>query len=370
MDNCPVCQGRADHLLKAPGRFARVSCPGCGDFNVSQDVQFALVEMARERVLVSHWLRLASEAKNYSGQEIDLTFDLFQAIITGNKLPSIPKQKDNLLHWLGDELNRRGQLHEQIPLTEYRKVAALIGAAPEPGGGLMYIVRLLCEAGLVRARPLPPSQYSEPLGLTDKGWERYQELTRERPGAAPYSARELPMAIDFLNSVWEKRFGRPLISLRRAEITIGLALGCANPEDLKARLTDLGEALRWIAVDDDLLPGDTLVHRREKLNRLRECLRAKIDPNQQEELTRVIDVLRDINEVRNCLTHKGSPKLVAALARLEIEYPPLDYGAAWDKIRAKAAEALSTIRGLVSSVDQSWRIPTESGIPNGSERSD
>jgi hypothetical protein len=109
--------------------------------------------------------------------------------------------------------------------------------------------------------------------------------------------------------------------------------------------------LRWIEVDDSRLPSDAEIKRAEKLNRLHAFLQASAIDTDREEVGAAIGVLKDVVTVRNRLTHKGSPELIEALARLGIDFPIEDYAAAWDTIRAKAAEALNVIRKVVQAAD-------------------
>ena len=53
--------------------------------------------------------------------------------------------------------------------------------------------------------------------------------------------------------------------------------------------------------------------------------------------------LRTVNTLRNNLTHGGSES-AETLNRLGIEYPIRDYAKAWDMVRARTAEAFTTIR--------------------------
>ena len=167
----------------------------------------------------------------------------------------------------------------------------------------------------------------------------------------PYSARELPTALDFLNAIWERGFGRSLLRLRSVEKTAALSLDCANHEDFRSRLDDLNELFKLMDISDDLLPEESRqIDKRQTFNRMSACIEARIaDQAESERVLAGIDDLRAISTMRNKLSHGGS-ELAAALAHLSIEYPIRNHAKAWDRIRASAAEAFSTIRSSLQTV--------------------
>jgi hypothetical protein len=322
-----------------------VDCPGCGHFGLDGQAEAQLSAKLAIRALVSHRIRLSNERK----EEIDVTAPMLRVIVESYQLPSISKQKDSFMRWFGGELLRIGQPHSPFVVREPRRISALIGAAPPIAkGGLMYVMKALFVEGYIS--PLP-NLYADNIQMTPKGWERCEILTTPKPSAVPYSPRELPMAIDFLNSIWGKRNGEPLLEIRSAEITVSLGLPSANFEEFKSRIGDLAELLRWIDVEDAQLPGGAEINRSEKLNRLQACLQASTVDSDRDDVGVAVGALKDIVTVRNRLTHKGSPELIGALARLGIDFPIEDYASAWDGIRAKAAEALNLIRKVVQATD-------------------
>ncbi|MDO8433755.1 MAG: hypothetical protein Q7S58_15230 [Candidatus Binatus sp.] len=292
---------------------------------------------------MSHRIRLACQRS----QQVELTTSLLQTIVESYRLPSISKQQDNFIQWFGETLLHQAVPHASIAI-EPRIVTALIGAAPPvSSGGLRYVMQALANKGYVSR----VSQDGERIQMRPTGWERYEELTTPKSSAVPYSPRELPLAIDFLNAVWEKKFTEPLVRIRSAEKVASLGFPCANFEDFKARVGDLGEMLRWIEVPDEKVPEDRGVKREEKLIRLTVAMESVAPESEQENARRAIAILKDIVKVRNKMTHVGSPELIAALARLGIDFPISDYGLTWDAIRARAADALHAIRTAVQALD-------------------
>ncbi len=179
---CPVCQG-----LVEPGRVfdggerQDIICPGCGYFVITNIARHILETHSETsgagRALVSHWIRRANEG----GGKPEIDQKLLHGILAEQSLPSVLEQADDVLLRLGDELLRLGTPNARIPLTSerplnQRKLIALVGAAPEPGGGLMYLLQGLGARGYLF--PREPSQYSDHIGLTFEGWRRYEELKR------------------------------------------------------------------------------------------------------------------------------------------------------------------------------------------------
>ena len=99
----------------------------------------------------------------------------------------------------------------------------------------------------------------------------------ERLPLVPYSPRELPTALDFVNAIWKQVFRRPLLRLRFVEKTIALALGCANHDEFRSRLDDLNELFKLIDVPDDLLPEEKRqIDKRATFNRMTACIEGRI----------------------------------------------------------------------------------------------
>jgi hypothetical protein len=206
MSTCPACHDGAKVSVDVP-QFQVVDCPGCGRFAIDRPAESELSANRGIRALVSHRIRLANERK----EEVDVTAPMLRAIIESYQLPSISKQKDSFMRWFGGELLRFGQPHLPIVMQEPRRISALIGAAPPIAtGGLMYVMKALFAEGYLSQMP---NQYEDSIQMTPKGWERYEALTTPKPPAVPYSPRELPMAIDFLNLSWEKKNREPLLKV-------------------------------------------------------------------------------------------------------------------------------------------------------------
>lgn len=184
-------------------------------------------------------------------------------------------------------------------------------------------------------------------------WARIVETHRDLPSAVPFSPKELPVALDYLSTIWGQVFGNPLVRLRSIEKTVALVLPCETEDEFRARLGDLNELFKLMEIRDDDLP----IEHREKIKkeqtfaRIKVSLGAKIqDPTDQEAISGALDDLSSLNTVRNKLTHGGS-ELALALDQLGIGYPIRDYASAWNRVREKAAEALTIMRSALQSVE-------------------
>jgi hypothetical protein len=155
--------------------------------------------------------------------------------------------------------------------------------------------------------------------------------------------------IDFLNTVWERAYNRPLLRLRSVEKTAALSLGCTTQNEFRARLQDLNELFKLMDIPDELLPeSDRPIDKRQTFTRMVACLEARItDEAERERLRASVDGLRAVNTVRNKLTHGGGSELVAAMCIFESNIRYRTMGKAWNAVRAKIAEALATIRSAL-----------------------
>ena len=115
------------------------------------------------RGFLSHWIRSANERDEQPA--IDQAMLL--GILREHSVPSVAEQADRLLYWLGQQLLELGNPAARVSLKEHRRIAALIGAFPEPGGALMYVVKELAKREFIF--PTEISQYADQIGLTFDG---------------------------------------------------------------------------------------------------------------------------------------------------------------------------------------------------------
>jgi hypothetical protein len=172
--------------------------------------------------------------------------------------------------------------------------------------------------------------------------ERYVErvidaYTPAQPDPEPLypSSLALPEAIDYLNLVWHKHAGTPLIRIGRAEAAVKLALDCATADEFESRISALCTILGAIHLPDR---GES------KLMDLRAYLLERLG-GEGSRAAEAIDDLRAAFDVRVWRQHAGTDARGArGMARLGISLPVDDWGAAWTHIQGRMVAALSALR--------------------------
>ena len=156
------------------------NCSRCGTIVTSETSYAALEKRIKEaekfnpyaRYLLSHWIR-----KNYNNQKSPLRFDYTQIedIIKHEKLPNIIEQTNNLILILGESIFP----YSNFAQKRVEEWEAIIGSINDEE--LLYIQKILYNDGYIRIpgrneEELQISSASDRLGLTFKGWEKYNEL--------------------------------------------------------------------------------------------------------------------------------------------------------------------------------------------------
>jgi hypothetical protein len=101
---------------------------------------------------------------------------------------------------------------------------------PGHSGKQRQLVAAYCEIGQREVESDP----SECHAGGHKCWVRVVSPAPEPAPLVLYLPRELPTALDFLNTIWEKAFGHRLLRLRSVEKTAALSLDCATHEEFRA----------------------------------------------------------------------------------------------------------------------------------------
>jgi hypothetical protein len=114
-------------------------------------------------------------------------------------------------------------------------------------------------------------------------------------------------------------------------------------------MSDLAVVLGSLWVGDALLPepspGEQLPPPNESLNRVRLCLQARLATDAFERAEHAVRRLGRLQRIRSLLQHGGGhDELVRRLAALGVAWPPPDWAAAWERVRAEAADALVVLR--------------------------
>jgi len=207
------------------------------------------------------------------------------------------------------------------------------------------LVRALCNLGQQEIR--------EPGGCHAGGhpcWQRVVGLEVAAPAAAP--PRALAEILDALDAWWRLAVvNKPLLQLKGGTSITGLALPCTSRPEFTQRLSDLAVVLGSLRVDDDqvrpgLDPGTDLPPKDQSLARLRACLKANIsDPDSLGRANQALSRLARLQRIRSLLQHADRhEELVRVAAGLGLVWPPTNWAAAWERVRAEAADALAQLR--------------------------
>jgi hypothetical protein len=189
---CPVCQSPLSKPAAVeafgpdgknwPGR--RVGCPHCGDFVVDEielgrlvgylssspvpGVPINKLRATRHRAVMAHAIRRMSAVAELPIVTVGMTLRILQE----DRLPTMVEQRDNLLRWLGTEL-------EIGPTYQfgYEGVGARVGSASP--GAFQLLLESMAVEGYLRGKVGAGADGAFKLGY--QGLERLQDLERAEP---------------------------------------------------------------------------------------------------------------------------------------------------------------------------------------------
>jgi hypothetical protein len=150
---------------------------------------------------------------------------------------------------------------------------------------------------------------------------------------------------------------RRLLSLTNLVGPAALALDCTSRAEFESRLSALADTIDVMKVEDDLLPdGLTDAQKDGSINRLSECVKARLPGEQYDRLAGSIRTLRLVRQARNAVQHsKVEGGLMSKLQALGIHDAPPHWAEAWDSIRGQTAAALMVIRSELRRWDDSQK---------------
>lgn len=201
--NCPICN--SDSIVNNDNiHTLQVQCESCGKYNITDVAQnyFTNNEIPNKAIILSYWIR--KNQVNESFPTIDLV--KMKYIIQNHFFPKPKEVADNLLLWMGSNLNKPND-ETNIPL---RVLKPFIGSVDEEG--VKYVADHLMEQNYVRHRGFayssinggqrnPPEDMLKAT-MTFKGWDRYYELQHSNK-----DSRLAFMAMKFkeepLNTIYE-----------------------------------------------------------------------------------------------------------------------------------------------------------------------
>lgn len=201
-----VCSGGivGDRSGPAGGDWWRISCPRCGDFEVTEsvleDISLDLRRNVKKAAAVSHIIRQMADRGMPR-----LTAHQLRPIIESAKLPTITEAADNLVLLLGQEIDVEGAFWPANAVS----LQSRIGTAGIEGVRMVVNALSADDLLLIRLNPddrstqrvLNPSVNMFGLALSFAGWRRFEELKRRVE-----SSRRAFMAMKFGESDLDAMF--------------------------------------------------------------------------------------------------------------------------------------------------------------------
>lgn len=148
--------------------------------------------------------------------------------------------------------------------------------------------------------------------------------------------------LTFLNLAFKAAFGRTLLRINDPRTVAGILLRCVSAEEFTTRVASVADAL------NNFDPGEVLDAKGKAmqgpLNRLKGLLEREkclLDDGP-------IQVLRRVVDIRNSFPiHSGNEKFIIACRELGLEYPPVDWEKAWNRIRYHFWASLRALRQMI-----------------------
>lgn len=159
----------------------------------------------------------------------------------------------------------------------------------------------------------------------------------EPPTASPFT---LPGAIDYLDAVWQLRFGKRLVVPPGVERSARLAFTATSPEEADSRLSALAELLKNLQVE-----GVQEVKGGHPLERLGPYLFGVLPEEAHERVRNAVAVLDAARHVRAAGQHHAAQRAaMGAYDVLGLSYPVASWPAAWAHIQMIVTSAIDAIR--------------------------
>lgn len=155
--------------------------------------------------------------------------------------------------------------------------------------------------------------------------------------ASPFT---LPAAIDYLDVVWQLRFGKPLVTPPGVERSARLAFTATSAEEADSRLSALAELLKNLQVE-----GVKEVKGGHALERLGPYLCSVLPEEAHERVRNAVAVLDAARRLRVAGQHHSAQRgAVGAYEVLGLRYPVENWPAAWEHIQVVVTNAFDAIR--------------------------
>lgn len=168
---CPICKTKGAFQEAYPkGALYSTNCPRCGKFGISYEAlsDFDLFDTPINRAIISYWIR-----SNQNKTIIELTREKIQNIIENTNLPKPSDLLNNLLLWVGDNLNKISDETD----VDFRHVVAVVGCIDVDD--LDLVVNHLVEKGYIHnSLDYDGNTDTHKLHatMTFDGWDKFYEL--------------------------------------------------------------------------------------------------------------------------------------------------------------------------------------------------
>lgn len=201
MGNCPVCGLRLNSNCKYPGEHILYECKKCGNFKLTEATQMYLLnlnlpenEKKQKMTLITHYI---SEYNYYTtGHDIlILEKNFIENEIFKMQFPTPVEQINNFILVLGNETKTAGKyitISNNQPDIYYK---VLVKTYCLDDNNLIFLLNSAKNFDLISSL----TNYSHSLTL--KGWEKYEELKKEKQ-----NSKKAFMAMQFSNEDLTKFF--------------------------------------------------------------------------------------------------------------------------------------------------------------------
>lgn len=171
---CPICELPATVSAVAGADQIEVLCTNCGGFRLSATAAAMLSGLfvePKRRYLVAHFIRRVADSRKLP----IISSDYLKNVVDTEKFPDAFQQYENLIVWLGSNLEYAGHT---VPIT-FQNFQAIIGAAGQDG--YSWVAKQASVRGLIegiesRSMGVPFTMINATLTL--EGWDAYHAFTK------------------------------------------------------------------------------------------------------------------------------------------------------------------------------------------------
>lgn len=193
-NKCPVCslelKERGTDI--DAGNIKLYHCRRCGRFSLYRSMEFKVKSFCEQNNKVSAALSHAICKMQKLNEWPLLARDVFSQIVNNPRLPSVFEQGDNLILWLGDNIEAPGTKIELDPDLHSGVVGAI------NSDNFLFVLNSLIAQSLVLG---DKDTVKGPVTLSFKGWERYSLIKK-----GELSSRKAFMAMPFGDSLLDTVF--------------------------------------------------------------------------------------------------------------------------------------------------------------------